>query len=466
MNHAILPLAPHIYLLLYSQRGASKSCSSRVFEQQRGGETLRYAHMLIPAGLSAVLAGGLLIPAISQAASPRVTLTIATWDSGSGLDSYKEGIKAFEKTHPNIRVDIQSVSSTYYQSKLLTELANGTGPDVFLVGDSEAHEFVNSGQILNLGPTMKQFHIKASAFYKSVFNVGRFGGKIYFIPKDWADEAVLYNKTMFRKAHLPFPKAGWTWQQFANDAKKLTVVNKKGITTQYGAELPGTWLRAGLEAFAGAWGTRIISPNGTTVKGYLNSPKTLAAIQFYLNLYNKDHVSPTPTQMAGYGSTDLFLTGRVAMEPTGPWNVSEYEAKPGFKFGVAPMPQGPTHKPYTMIFWSGWAINKHTAHLAQAKQLLAFFASPRWAQIDSHWAMPGRIDKAVIAQQEKNPGLKPFYAQAPHALPLEVTAPINWTQDVEVPLQNMIETATVKPKTNIRQLVNQTVSKIDGLLHP
>ncbi len=425
---------------------------------------MRWTKTGLPIALSAAMTGSLMfLPGVTQAQGAPVTLTISTWDSGSGLAAYHKGIAAFEKLHPNIRVQIDSVSSQYYEPKLLTQLANGTGPDLMLVGDSQVHGFVASHQLLNLNPMLRPYHINPSHFYKSVWHVGMLGGKVYFVPKDWSDEAVLYNKTMFQKAHLPFPKAGWTWQQFAADAKKLTLV-KNGVTVQYGAQLPGTWLRAGIEAFAGAWGGRLISPNGKTVNGYLNSPQTKAAIRFFLNLYNVDHVSPTPTQMAGYGSTDLFLTNRVAMEPTGPWNVSQYEAKPGFHFGVAPMPQGPAHKPYTMIFWAGWAINKHTHHLKQAKALLAFFASPTWAKIDSHWAMPGLIDRSIVAQQEKNPGLKPFYAQAPHALPLEVTAPLNWVQDVEPALQTMIETATVNPHTNLNQLINQTVRKIDAKL--
>jgi multiple sugar transport system substrate-binding protein len=427
---------------------------------------MQWTKTALPVIAATVMAGGLVVlPAVTQAAAPPVTLTISTWDSGTGLDAYKEGIAAFEKEYPNVRVNIESVSSTYYQSKLLTQLASGAGPDLMLVGDSMAHEFVSSGQLLNLNPVLSQYHINPSHFVKAVWDFGIFGGKQYFITKDWADEAVLYNKTMFTKAHIPFPKAGWTWQQFAADAKKLTLTNSKGVTTQYGAELPGTWLRAGLEAFAGAWGGRVISPNGKTVKGYLNSPKTEAAIKFYLDLYNVDHISPTPTQMASYGSINLFETGRVAMEPDGPWDVSQYDAKPGFQFGVAPMPLGPTGKPYTMAFWSGWAINKNTAHLTQAKELLAFFASPKWAQIDAHWAMPALKNAAAEKIFEQTPYQKAFIAVENTALPLEVKAPVNWSQDVETPLVNMIESATLKPKTNIAKLIGQTVTKIDGLLN-
>ena len=33
---------------------------------------------------------------------------------------------------------------------------------------------------------------------------------------------VYYNKDLFDKAHVPYPKAGWTWDDFVNDAKAIT----------------------------------------------------------------------------------------------------------------------------------------------------------------------------------------------------------------------------------------------------
>jgi hypothetical protein len=45
-----------------------------------------------------------------------------------------------------------------------------------------------------------------------------------------------------------------------------------------------------------------------------------------------------------------------------------------------------------------------------------------------------------------------------------VTAPLNWVQELQPDLQNMIETATVNTHTNIPRLINQTVQKIDGQL--
>ena len=55
--------------------------------------------------------------------------------------------------------------------------------------------------------------------------------------------------------------------------------------------LPGNWTRA-VEPFVFQNGGDVSSPDGTKTSGYLDSPATVEAIQYYVDLYNKYHVSP------------------------------------------------------------------------------------------------------------------------------------------------------------------------------
>lgn len=372
----------------------------------------------------------------------------------------------FMKLHPNIHVSLQSSSSKYYYTKLLTELATGSGPDVFLIGDTDVPTYVHAGVIANLTPLFQHhtFGLNVKKYYPNVLNVGKLNGQIYYIPKDWADESVEYNVTMFKKAHLPLPKPGWTWAQFIQDAKKLTVV-KNGRVVQWGAELPGTWLRAGLEYFEDAFGAHVLSPNGKTASGYLNSPQSIRAITYYLNMYRKDHISPTPTQMAGYANVDLFETKRVAMEPTGPWSLSTYQKVPGFKFGVAPMPLAtPRSKETTTVFWSGWAVNKRSPHLKAAEELAAFFASPWWENEDKDYAMDAQKGPWISQSTKRLPDLSVYFKEEPFIKPLEPTQTLNWTKDVNPALTDMIEEAILKPKSSIPALVKAATQQIDQAL--
>ena len=415
-------------------------------------------------GISIVMAGSLTAMTVPYvAAAAPVTLTISTWDSGAGLKPYQEAIKEFEKLHPGIKVNLQSIQSQYYLPKVLTEMANGSAPDLMLVGDSNVSEFVNSGLLQNLSPLFAHHTdgLNSKYFYPSVLKMGNINGHQYFVPKDWSDEAVLYNKTMFQKAHVPYPKAGWTLNQFVKDAAALTIA-KSGHVQQYGAELPGTWLRAGLEYWVSAYGGNILDKGGHSVSGALNSAKTEKAIESFIDVYRSHpNLSPSPQAMnSTFQNLDLFLTKRIAMTMTGPWNVNEYK-QAGIKFGVAPMPIGPVGKPMTQMFWAGFAVYKNSSHVQQADELLAFFASQKWAKIDWQWAMPALKGPGVRLMEKNNPMIKEFFNAASVANPITPLGTLNWGKDVQPVLQNMIESGVENPKANVKSLIASAVSQID-----
>lgn len=410
--------------------------------------------------------------AAAQRAQAPVTIRVSTWDTGNaGLLPYQQGIKAFEAANPAIKVDLESISNpmspglSFYLARVLAEIAAGNAPDVILVPDDNARTFAHSGQLLNLGPVLQQGGVKLSDFYTNVWNIGNLNGTTYYVPKDWADLSIMYNKTMFQKAHLPFPKAGWTWADFLKDARALTIANN-GHPVQWGAELGGTWLRAGLEYFIGAAGGHILNPSGTSTTGYLTSPATEKAIEYFLNLYTRYHISPTPAEVSGFGTLDLFNAQKVAMYFGGPWNlVGVYEANPKLNFGVAPMPIGPSGKPVTEPFWAGYGIYKGSKHLSAAEKFILFSASRRWATIDARWSMPAYKDVAVTVSMKRDPELKVFFQQAPNVIPEEETKTLNFDDDVAAPLQHMIEVATSgSGTTNLPDLIAQTSRQINAKL--
>ena len=63
--------------------------------------------------------------AAAQRAQAPVTIRVSTWDTGTdGLKPYQEGIRAFEAMHPNIKVDIESITNP------MNHAATAAGPHV------------------------------------------------------------------------------------------------------------------------------------------------------------------------------------------------------------------------------------------------------------------------------------------------------------------------------------------------
>jgi multiple sugar transport system substrate-binding protein len=426
----------------------------------RGVLALILILMALPAGAAA------------HRAQATVTIRVSTWDSGTaGLKPYLAGIAVFEKSHPSIKVDVESIAPpagqalSWYIARVLTEIAAGNGPDVILVPDDNARTFANSGQIIPLGPVLATAGVNPGNFYTNVWNLGNLSGTTYYVPKDWADLSIMYNKALFQKAGLPFPKAGWTWNDFLTDAQKLTIMNG-GHPVQWGAQLGGDWLRAGLEYFIAAAGGHILSPDGKTTTGYLTSKATESAIQFFLALYYKYHISPTPAEVNSFGSLDLFNAQKVAMSFGGPWNlVGVYEANPKLSFGVAPMPVGPSGKPVTEPFWAGYGVSKSSKHLDAAEQFVAWSASKVWATIDATWSMPAYKSVAATVSMKRDPHLKVFFDQASNVVPEEEMVTLNFDGDVVPPLQHMIEQASISGSdASIPSLIATTSAQINANL--
>ncbi|MEO6942581.1 MAG: extracellular solute-binding protein, partial [Terrimesophilobacter sp.] len=85
------------------------------------------------------------------AASGKTTVVWSTWGTPQELTRYKEFDTQFMKDHPDIKVVLQPVADYGdYHTKLLAQLASGTAPDVFYIGDDKIGQFVSSDALMPL----------------------------------------------------------------------------------------------------------------------------------------------------------------------------------------------------------------------------------------------------------------------------------------------------------------------------
>src|SRR4030095_14831833 len=167
-----------------------------------------------------------------------------------------------------------------------------------------------------------------SIFFDGVFKVGVVNGKTYLLTKDFSPLVLYYNKDMFQKAGVEPPKEGWTWNDFAETAKKLTVREGDKVT-QWGVQMPDHWgdysWDRGFSIFAYQNGADFLSPDGSKATGYLNSDAMKEAMQFYVDLVKKEKVAPdVATLKAQSSNADLFINGKAAMLITGRWPLKDY----------------------------------------------------------------------------------------------------------------------------------------------
>lgn len=170
-----------------------------------------------------------------------------------------------------------------------------------------------------------------------------FKGQTYGIVSKLIDPTAVYlryNKTMFVKNGLETPielydSGKWDWEHFREAAVALTQdTNGDGKIEQYGF---ATWQP---EIFILANGTNGVLNKGDSLQLNLDDAKSMAALQFYHQLVNKDGVVHPNT----YGS---IPNSEVAMTLT---NLKSYkkmlETDSPYEFGFVPFPKGPSASGY------------------------------------------------------------------------------------------------------------------------
>jgi multiple sugar transport system substrate-binding protein len=235
--------------------------------------------------------------AAPPAEGSKIILRVGTGDSGEGLNPHQEIIANFEKENPDILVQLEAVSGNDYYTRLLTQIAAGDAPDIIQIGDDAVPMFVSKGGFLPLDDFITgNYPLDTSIYLPGMLSPGQYQGSQYFLPKDFSPLAVYYNKKVFDEYNVPYPTDDWTWDQFLATAQELTKdVDGDGQTDVWGVQLPANWT-SGFEYWVAAAGGQLISPDGTSYVGYMDSPETIKAVQFYADLYNKYKVAPPPVR--------------------------------------------------------------------------------------------------------------------------------------------------------------------------
>jgi multiple sugar transport system substrate-binding protein len=210
-----------------------------------------------------------------------------------------------------------------------------------------------------------------SDFWVGERDVATVNGTVIGIPALVDNLAVVYNKTLFSKAHLAPPTANWTWPQFVADAKALTIPAIKQYGTAY--VTPGSedtvwhW-----EALLWAAGGSIL--NSANTKAAFDSPAGLLSLDTLRTMAISDHsmyLDPTDSPYA-----NLFNSGKIGMLVTGPWDLSAF---PNVHYGVQIMPAFPgTNGGHQTISGpDNWVIfNNGAAQVSAAEKFLLWLTAP------------------------------------------------------------------------------------------
>lgn len=324
--------------------------------------------------MSLMLVLALLVGTGIASAQEEVHLRYTYWGSPLEQKAQEDMIKSFMEAYPHIKVQPIYIPSGDYVTRISAMMAAGNPPDVGQLGEGQALPWAEEGAVMDLVPFMEK---DPDVSFESRVDVSwyMFDGGKKTLGTNLAVETtqLFYNKEIFDERGVPYPPAKaeeWTWDQFVETARALTVdrngrspgdegFNPNQIQT-YGVAF-GTGFYSVLP-FVLSNGGNWFNEEGT--EPLINQAESVEAMQKLADLMHVERVAPTPTQMENFPAFNVLLqTRRVGMVINGQWALLDL-AQAGFDLGVAPLPYH--KKPVSFQFGGPNVIFSGTQHPEEA----------------------------------------------------------------------------------------------------
>ncbi|MBB2482496.1 sugar ABC transporter substrate-binding protein [Bacillus sp. APMAM] len=328
----------------------------------------------------------------------KTVLRFATWDTGDTLKIQQDIAKEFEKENKGVKVQVEAYGDGFDQ-KLAASFGAKNPPDVMYMWDFST--YYQSLEPLD-AYVKKDADLKMDDFYDGLFNYSKVNGQLYGMPAGFSTMVVYYNKKLFDKYNIPYPKEGWTWDDFKAIAKKLTDKSKK----QYGFGVTAEPDTYDLQGLVWSNGGSFISNDGKKVNGVMNSPETVEAIQMYGDMV-KDGMAVLVGGKNQQSGSDIFKSGKLGMYVSGIWPIQGFKDA-GVDFGTVEMPAFGSKPVKGLISSSSISIAKDSKQKDLAWKFVKFFSSDKAIKMRTA-DLPVR--KSVVEETKvmDDPLYKPFY---------------------------------------------------------
>lgn len=340
----------------------------------------------------------------ADAASTAGELTITLLCGYASEDPHGQYIyeyaEAFNAANPNIKVEVQAISTNDIYTKLAAMAATPNDiPPLFFTSADAVATLYDLGMTEDLNNYLSQD--VRDGFANGAYEACVLDGKMSFYPIAVQPTAVIYRKDRFEEAGLSVPT---TWDQFVENSKALTAdTDGNGEVDQWGFSMVGSNNSSGQSRFmCYLWsnGFDLVYQDGGEWKTDITAdPEFVNAFSKWTDM-NTEGIVPTGITEVDYatsanyfamGYTNIFLTGSNALGVAYANNADLVG-----NLGSFPMPGD---HPGTMLNVEGYAMSVHATEEEKnaAAQFLTFFTSHDGKM--KFWKASGKIPSTLEGQK-------------------------------------------------------------------
>jgi multiple sugar transport system substrate-binding protein len=413
------------------------------------------------------LAAVIAVPWNRAAAAPqRATTTIKfiNWVSAEAATrkTLATVITAFEKQHPNVKIQSIAVPFDQMYQQLVTEASGGNLADVQQLSGPWTQELAGAGDLADMGPIAGQSYLSKN--WPGGLDAGKWKGKVYSVPYILTPHAFWYNKKLMRQAGIKSPPR--TLSQLNADLPVLKrKLGSKGI---YPIGIDTTKIDYALVQFFpyfymfNAYPLYQGKPN-------FDTPQVRNALSWLRNLVKKGY---TPVGQQIKDERDLMAKNKIVFKLDGPYFVGILESlNPALTasnfyntFGVSPVPVGRNGRSQTLADIHQLGISAKSPNKKLDWEFIKFLTSSQTSVKDYMLPLGGVPPLKSTEHQSNVMSLPVNRIYVNQILKTMVGGPYNpkYGQQLQIVINALQQAALTS--TPISQITKQTQSSLKGVM--
>lgn len=276
--------------------------------------------------------------------SEKVELRFLLWGNQSEIDYKQKWTDEFNAQNDHIHVTLEAIPEGFHD-KLTVQISSGELADLVQIAGDFGGVYYDKDVFAPLDSYIEKDGLQ-DAWVDSLMTGLSTSEHVYAAPCTFYSGFIIYNKTMFEENNVPLPTNDWTEEDFLKAAQALT--KGEGEDKVYGCDFSSWWsysLARNLYDGYKAWDWENGKMTADT-EGYRDG------VQFIDDLYNKYHISPTPSQAADVGGT--FENGKYAMTIGASWDMASFNEAIGdsFEWDIVTFPKNSKYGQWRSPLWT------------------------------------------------------------------------------------------------------------------
>ena len=233
------------------------------------------------------------------------------WPEPEQLEYYNYVIAEFEKSNPNITIEMEAVADEAYKDKIRILMNSGQVPDVYFSWAGEfAWKFARAGQAMDLTDAFYNTDWK-DVVINSAAEPYKWEDVLYGIPMRVNAKFMVYNKAFFTEYGLEIPT---TWDEFL--AVCETLKSSDIIPIAFGNEYP--WASS---HYVGDFNAKLVSADliqadyllGGEADTLFTDPGYVEALSRFKTLNDNGYFNEGPNGISHSGARSSFIAGKAGM---------------------------------------------------------------------------------------------------------------------------------------------------------